>query len=132
MGYTTIGTALFNKVDAVSDLDFTYNYEPKELAKYPCATVSALSHANTFADTAANRREMVFIIRVYFRTDQTDYERIMRTTVDAIMEAVETDPSLSGACDFAEPSEAKWFFQEREVPVRVCEITVNCVFRKNR
>jgi|SRR3990172_39566 len=134
MGYTTIGQALFDILDALvgSALKIAYNYEPKTLEKYPSATVVALSHSNVYNDTAANRREMVFTIRIYYRTEETDYENAMRASVDTIIESIEADPTLGGACDFAEPTESRWLFQEREVPVRVCEMTINCIFRKNR
>jgi hypothetical protein len=132
MSYEDIGNAIYSMLGGITEFDIVYNYEPNELKKFPCATVSALSHANTFNDTAANRREFLFVVRVYFRRDMTDYENVMRKVVDLIITTIEADPSLTGACDFAEPTESKWLFQEREVPVRVCEVTINAIKRLNR
>jgi hypothetical protein len=132
MSYETIGQEIYNLLVTISEIDFVYNYEPNELKKFPCATVSALEHTNEFSDLAANRREFRFIIRLYFRRDMTDYEVVMRKVVDQIITEFEADPSINGACDFAQPTESKWLFQEREVPVRVCEVTISAVKRVNR
>jgi len=132
MSYETIGLAIYTLLGNITEIDQVFNYEPNELKKYPCTTVSALEHTNEFSDLAANRREYHFIIRVYFRRDMADYEVIMRKVIDQIITEFETDSSLGGACDFAQPTESKWLFQEREVPVRVCEVTISAIKRVNR
>lgn len=68
------------------------------------------------------------MIRLYFRTDVAqDAETILSTITDAVIVKIESDPTIGGVCDFAEPSEGKWLFQEREVPLRLVEIVVTAM-----
>ncbi len=128
MSYTSIRAGIVSMLQTVSGIQQVYNYEAKELAKYPAATVTNLSHKNLFADTARNRRQYSFMIRLYFRTDVAqDAETILSTITDAVIVKIESDPTLGGVCDFAEPSEGKWLFQEREVPLRLVEIVVTAM-----
>lgn len=130
MTYVSIATQLKTLLQSITELSTVYDYEAKELNRYPCATLTAGSHKNNFQDTAANRRQFVFTIRLYNRTDSAaDGERIMRVVADKVIQAVETNITLNGSCDWAAPSEGVWGYQEREVPVRVCEITVIAVKR---
>lgn len=133
MTYVSIAAGIMARLQTVSELEQVYNHEPKELAKFPCATVTAFSHADIFADTAANTRQFTFMVRLYFRTDVAqDAETVLRSVADKVIEKIESDVTLNGSCDFARPSEGKWLFQQREVPVRVVEITVEALRRLNR
>lgn len=133
MSYVSIAAQLVNILQGVSDLVTVYNHEPKELKDYPCATVTAASHKDAFSDTAANRRVYLFTIRLYFRTDVAqDAETVLRSLADSIISAIESNVTLNGACDFAKPTEGAWDYQEREVPVRVCILTIECNKRINR
>jgi len=132
MSYHDIGEGIYNLLDEVTELAHIYNYEPNELRDFPCATITALQHTNTFADTASNNREFQFMVRLYFRRDQSDYEDIMRKLVDLIIVAIEADPTLDGNCNYAIPTEARWLYQEKEVPVRICEMTITANVRLNR
>lgn len=133
MSYVSLGSALTTILESISDINAVYNHEPKELKDYPAVTVTALRHQDTFSDTAANKRVFTFNIRVYFRTDvEQDAESVLRGIVDQIISAIESNVTLSGACDFARPTEAVWDYQERELPVRVAVLSVECVKRINR
>lgn len=133
MTYVSIASGITAKLQTVTELEQVYNHEPKELAKFPCATVTAFSHTDVFADTAANTRQFTFMIRLYFRTDVAqDAETVLRVVADKVIEKIESDITLNDSCDFARPSEGKWLFQQREVPVRVVEITVEALRRLNR
>jgi hypothetical protein len=105
MSYSAIGTQIKTILLTISDFNIIYGYEPKELLKYPSATVTASSHADSFSSTAKNLRTFKFDIRLYFRTDTAeDAEGILRDLAD----------------------------QEREVPVRVVEIVIECLERLPR
>ena len=133
MSYSSIGTQIKTVLLTISDFNLVYGYEPKELLKYPCATVTASSHADIFATTASNQRTFKFDIRLYFRTDTAeDAEGILRDLADQVIVAFEANPTLNGSCDFARPISGNWLFQEREVPVRVVEIVIECLKRLNR
>jgi hypothetical protein len=133
MTYTIIGAALKTKVEGVAGLAVSYNYEPKELEKYPAATIMAVGHSNGFSDLQANKRTFNFAIRVYYRTAEADTaESIVRSIVDSIISAVETDVTLGGTCDIAIPTSSTWGWGEREVPVRYCQINVSAQKRVAR
>lgn len=133
MTYVSIAAAIVTKLQTVTELEQVFSHEPKELGKFPSATVTAFAHKDTFADTAANQREFIFMIRLYYRTDaEQDAETILRNVTDKVIEKIESDVTLGGSCDFARPSEGKWLYQTREVPVRVVEVTIECLKRLNR
>ncbi len=133
MSYVSISAQIVALLQTITELNQVYAYEPKELNKYPCATVSALSHKDEFNDTAANIRKFTFIIRIYTRTDSaSDAESVMQNVVDKVMAKIESSVTLNGTCDFARPTEARWMYGEREVPVRICELTVEANKRVNR
>lgn len=131
--YTTIGSAIKTILDGITEFNVVYNYEPKELLKYPAGTVTAQAHNNEFASTRSNVRVYTFNIRLYFRTDTAeDAEGILRGLTDKVIEAIEADVTLSGACDYAFPISADWSFVEREVPLRAVSITINASQRDPR
>lgn len=133
MTYTAIAAGIKNILDGVTGLAVAYDYEPKELGQYPAATLTALSHADTFADLAANSREFTFAIRVYYRTeDAASAESVVRGIVDDIIAAIESDVTLGGVCNWAKPTGGTWAFGEREVPVRYCQITLTARIRVMR
>ncbi len=133
MTYVSISGQIKTLLESITELNAVYDYEEKNLQKYPCATITAVAHKNEFVDLAANKRRFTFIIRLYNRTDSaSDGERIMKIVADKVMQKIESNVTLGGSCDFAIPSEGKWGYQDREVPVRVCEITVEALKRVNR
>lgn len=128
MTYVDVGAAIETVLGTISELNIVYEYEAKQLKKYPAATVSASSHTDVFNDTASNLRTFVFTIRLYYRTDtDEDAESILRELTDRVIVAIETDTTLASTADFTLPTEGRWLFIEREVPVRVVELTVQAV-----
>jgi hypothetical protein len=133
MSYVSITAQLKAILEAVTGLNEVYDYEPKELLKYPCATITAQSHQNLFNDTAANRRQYTFTIRCFYRTDDAaTAESTLQGIADSVISAIETNVTLNGACDFARPTASKWLYAERELPMRIVEITIEAVKRVNR
>jgi hypothetical protein len=117
MGYVTIATRLVSLLGEISGLT-AYDHEPKELGSYPCATVQAAGHRNRFNDTAANLRQYSFAIRLFYD--------------DRIPLDLEANVVAAGVWDLTQPTEAVWLFAEREVPVRIAEITIDIKVRVNR
>lgn len=131
--YTAIGTALKTLLETISDFKIVYAHEAKELNQYPCATVTALSHNDEFIDTHHNTRHYQFSIRLYYRNDESaNAESVLRGLADDVITTVEGDPTIGGSCDFAQPLEGAWTWAEREVPVRVCDITISARVRELR
>ena len=133
MTYVNIAAELVAILNTITEFNAVYNYEKKELEKYPCATVTALSHSDEFADTSSNQRTFRFSIRLYYRTDtEQDAETILRDLVDKVIVAIEAKPRLNNVVDFARPIDATWDYTERELPVRYCAITIECLTRLPR
>lgn len=133
MGYVSITNALVTILQTVTELQIVYGYEPKLLNKFPSATVTALTHKNVFEDLAANKRTYQHKITLYYRTDVAqDAESVLQKTADSVITAIEADVTLGGVVDYSEPSDGKWMYQQREVPVRLVEITVSSIQRVNR
>jgi len=135
MSYTDIGLAIKGKLDTISQLLEVFNYEPKELTQYPCATISAKSHENAFNDLCANVRTYKFIIRLYYRFDvAADAESVLRSVTDLVVTELENDPTLAGAVDYAVPTktDTDWSNQTREVPVKVVTLDLTARKRVNR
>lgn len=133
MSYSNIATAIYNLLGEITELKAVYSKEPAELLKYPCATVSSFGHQNIFSDTAANKRKYSHIIRIYYKQDSDNTaETILRSIADLVITKVEGNLTLQSTCDFATPSEGVWKQGEREVPVKVVEITVDAYKRVNR
>lgn len=128
MSYTGISGGIKDILDDITDLKEVYAEEPQTLLGFPCATISAVSHADNFADTSRNQRTFIFTIRLYQRVNDVAHgESVLMGIADAVIEDIEEDPTLGGTCDFARPTRGNWTYVEREVPVRVCEITVEAL-----
>lgn len=138
MNYTAIGQALQTLLQTISGMGSSvYNYEPFSIEKSPCITIRALGHKDKFADTAANIRNYQFMLTLCYRIsedNQIDCEAVLRDLTDSVLAVLENKAniSLNGTCDYIMPSTAVWGYQEREVPVRVVEITVEVFKRVNR
>ena len=125
MNYVTIAAQLVTLLGEVSELNRVVNHEPKELGEYPCATVAAAAHVNAFQTTGGNDRRYAFTVRLYYRTDVAqDAETVLRDVTDKVIAKLEANVTVANVWDIARPTEARWFYQEREVPVRVVELTV--------
>lgn len=133
MTYVTIASAIQTLVDEITELQAVYDKEPAELLVFPCATVSSAAHEDVANDTAANVRRFTHIIRLYDKQDSTNAaETTLRDIADKVIAKIEGNVSLNSTCDYARPTRGVWVQAEREVPVKVVEITVDAFKRVNR
>lgn len=126
MTYAGLLTALQATLSTVTGLTVSIG-EKKALGTFPYACISNLNHDNEFKDLAGNKRQYQFVIRFYYRTDNTndpDFEIKLATVVDSVISILEHEVTLGGVCDFATPSKGNWTYGEKEVPVRICEIKI--------
>lgn len=139
MGYKTIKDQIVAVLQTVSELEAVYGKEEKALSKFPSACVSAKEHTSHFYTVGSggrNEREYQHYVRVYFRTDEAndiDYEDILESIADKIVQALESNITLNGACNWAIPTSGIWRFSEKESPVRVFDlvITSNVVVKRD-
>lgn len=126
MSYVAIAAQLKTLMQTISEINVVYDYEEKQLNKFPAATITSSSHQNAFNDLGGNRRNYSHVIRLYVRAeDEAAAERVMRIIVDRVIAVIESNISLGGSCDYATPTEGRWAYEYREFPVRICEITVD-------
>lgn len=128
--YTSIGTALYTLLNdstfkTDNSIAVVYNYAERELVTYPAITIVALGHDGSFADTSANIRVYSYVIRVLVRAgDESISEATTRTLVDAVINRLESNLTLTGACDYMTPSSASYSWSNDDIPVRYADITV--------
>lgn len=132
MGYEAISEKIVELLETIEGLT-VYDHEPRTLGSFPCATVQAAGHRNRFHDTAANARQFSFAIRLFYDDKvPRDAETILRAYADQVIQILEANVTVPGVWDVAQPTEAVWRFAEREIPVRIAEITADFRVRVNR
>ena len=133
MSTTAIGNALKTILEGLNDFSVVYNYPEDELAQYPAAVIYYKGQGDSFHDLQANRRVIQFGIMIFIRNDSPeDAEESLRTVTDNVINALESNVTLNETCDWASPVSATVTPVEREIPVRVNEITVNAMCRVSR
>lgn len=131
--YYDIANGIKTILDTVTELKAVYANEPDLLEKYPAAAVLTRGHRDSVHDTAANRRNYIFNIRIYYRADiLEDAENILRKVVDKVLSALEADITLGGTCDFHQATNGDWDYANKDVPVRVAVLTIEATVRRNR
>lgn len=131
MSYTSIGGAIYTILSDLipNTLNAVYNNDRKEIASFPTACIIAKGHRSEPWDTAGNKRNFIFIIRLYVRIAEgeqgsQDAETDLRRVADSIIETIEGNVTLNGTCSFTRASQGDAGFVEREFPMRYMDITV--------
>lgn len=134
MSYVSIAAQIKVILQTITEINVVYDYNEKQLDKFPAVTISMAGHDNEFGDLAANKRIYRFFVRLYVRSDSdSDAERILRIIADKVIEKIENNVTLNSSCDFANPTRASPpTFLEREIPVYMLEMTVEVRKRVNR
>jgi hypothetical protein len=127
MNYTTIGNVLESILNTVPNIEVVYNYEPDELKVFPALTIQAAGHLGEFRSTNSNMRIFHFVLRLYLPAMNSRDEQVeadVRSLMDGVVAAIDSNPTLNNTCSFAEPSNARIQPADREVPVTVAEIDI--------
>jgi len=128
--FTAIWTALYNIINglvASTTLNVVYNYDVKWNDTFPYATISTADWEEIYLDNLVNKTNLKFIIRVYDQNKSiATMEARMRLLIDNIM----IELRKKGNCTLWDIVESmtfnlNWWWQDMEMPVRVCEITCN-------
>jgi len=137
-GYKAIKDAIVTILETVPSLKIVYGKEAKALANFPAACVSANSDDEEFSSIGASGTNLVVIkhnIRVYFRVDEkndADYEDVLEACVDDIKQAIRSNVTLNGTCEYAAPATGVWRDGVKETPVRVYEMTTRATVHLRR
>lgn len=130
MGFKTIKDQIVAILQTVSELEVVYGKEEKAIAKFPAACVSAKEHSSRFYTVGSggrNERQYQHYVRIYFRTDESndaDYEDVLESVADKVVQAFESNTTLNGSCNWSIPTSGIWRFGEKETPVRIFELVI--------
>ncbi len=130
MGYKTIKDQIVAILQTVTELEVVYGKDEKALKLFPSACVSAKEHTSRFYTVGSggrNERQYQHYVRLYFRTDEVndpDYEDILESVADKVVQAFESNITLNGVCNWAIPTSGIWRFGEKESPVRIFELVI--------
>lgn len=132
----TIRTKIKEKLDTLvtnDDLAICYDHEPETLDQYPCATMQFKMMNDAIYDTAANLREVKFLVRVYSKNaDKSQSEDDIVVAVQEIVEAIESDPTFGGTVLKTVCENAERLNDVREMEVTYVDISVISTVRSNR
>ena len=129
-GYKTIKDQIVAVLQTITELEAVYGKDEKAIKVFPSACVSAKEHTSRFYTVGSggrNERQYQHYVRVYFRIDDAnnpDYEDILESVADKVVQAFESNVTLNGACNWAIPTSGIWRFGEKESPVRVFELVI--------
>ena len=132
----TIKQLIVNKVQGLSHIRHTYNYENSNPQGFPFAVVTLDSFDGQFADFSAiskrNIRNWSFMIRVYVERDETSFgsdkaERVAVETADELLIAFDNDLTLGGEVKMVQVVSGSFTNEQIGNTVRVIEFVVNCM-----
>src|SRR4051812_3723736 len=110
LGYKQIKDQIVAILQTVSELEVVYGKEEKAIKTFPAACVLAKEHTSRFYTVGSggrNERQYQHYVRIYFRTDEAndpDYEDIIESIADKVVQAFESNITLNGACNWAIPT----------------------------
>lgn len=133
---SAIRTQLKARLAAVvtaGELKGYYDHEPQNVTNFPYAALRYNdARANTY-DTAANLRTVEFVVRVYVKAaNPAQSETDLVTAVEAIINEIESDPTLADNVLRTICTAARMDRETREQEVHYCDIAVESQLRVNR
>jgi hypothetical protein len=110
--FEALRTAIENKLLTVTTITQVFAHESAKPDSFPYATVALVGNTSEYADTATDLRKYRFRVRMYMKIGDTapldgdDAELSMSRTVEAVLNAFDTDYTLGGACQGVDASES--------------------------
>jgi hypothetical protein len=133
----TTRDAIKTKLDTVSALQGTFDYETGKNSGYPFATITPESGSSTFGDSRGsaqgrNIQRMRFNIRVYQEREEHLFgaekaETIALDILDDILTAFHQDTTLNGAVLWQRPVSWSAGHEVRDHLLRTLEVTIEAV-----
>lgn len=128
--FTETWIALYNIMNwliATTTLNAVFNYDIKTIESFPSASISLQEWDEIYLDQLLNQIDIKYIIRIYDQNKSVALmEARMRLLVDNIMITLRNKSNCglwwtANRITFS----YKWWWQDNEQPIRVCEITCN-------
>ena len=118
---------ILNWIVASTTLNIVYNYDIKTAESFPYATISVMDGEEIYLDNLVNLTNLKYIIRVY---DQNKSIALMEARMRLLIDNIMIELRKKGNCTLWDIAESmtfnlNWWWQDMEMPVRVCEITCN-------
>jgi len=105
MSFNTLSDKLKSKLEGISKIQQVYEYPTIKFDGFPAATLTPSENAADFETSNENERNYAFIVRLFqdmptgniSGEKPDDYAfRVLRQTVDDVLDAFDQDPTLSG------------------------------------
>lgn len=123
-------------IDSNTNISQSYNYERSEFGGFPAVTITPAANNSEYETTTENRRIYAFDLRIWIQRKMNvigddEADRIMRKTVDSVMDSLDSAYTLSGVEQrtgytmlFMEAIPSGWGYGGREMEYRVSEIKI--------
>lgn len=133
---TNIISALETIIEAITDVQVVYNYEPKSISSYPAVTITPFGHEDEYLNLRDTRRVYTIMIRVLGELSNTHEETQIkvRDVADEVAEKItnQTNIALGGLVDFTMLTKSTYKFVQGTSDYYVCEIEYKAHARQNR
>lgn len=135
MNYTTIGEGIKTKLEAIDEIVEVFNYPAPATAftKYPAANIRMMGHMNEIRSMGSNDTNYKFAIDLVYKSENAeDSETILRQVTDLIIDAIENDVTIGGACHRSRATTASVSFPTEPLPLHVVTIEIIATVNKIR
>lgn len=134
---TDIKKEVINKISALSTVAKVYGHEKLNPDQFPCVFIIPMNVEDEFVSDAENRRTYAYRVMVAFLLGEdirgvtedrmTQAENVLSDVMDQIMNAIDTDYTLSSAPNvlFAEAVDTEFGYIDLEMGwARTCQMTI--------
>jgi len=127
MTYTTLLSAIHNKVAGVTAIKEVFDYSARNFTKYPVACIIGAEFNDEDLDNKTKWRKWDFSIHILstIEVDPAGTETSMNGIIESIMDAFASDYTLGGTCADTKITGVRGWL-ERETDVRITEVKLSC------
>lgn len=126
----SIITAIYNKLDDINEIKEVFKYNKGHFTKFPVAVILGSENEKTRESTATILKTYKFKIQILQQVNeavlgQEDSEDLLVSLADILDNVFDLDDTLGGVCDDVNIG-SSFIWEDRELLMRVLEVTVNC------
>ncbi len=129
--WETIRSKIIEVIQAnATKVQVAYRTERSKFDGYPAAVVTPSDSEADYGDTAKDKLNFVFIVRVYqeiTKSGQDQADMKLEKSVDELLTIFLNRKVLGTAAEWVEPVNSRWGYQDRESgQLRVAELKLRC------
>jgi len=122
--------AIYNKLDSIDGIKEVYKYNKGHFTKYPVAVILGSENEKVRESVKTIMKTYKFKVQILQEVNeeargQESGESLLVGLADTIDNAFDEDDTLGGVCDDVNVSSA-FIWEDRELLMRVCELTIEC------